>query len=193
MWGKSQLNRRNIVLVAMTTAATAFGVAGQAQAQTAQPSPIPTRAESMTMLGNRLERLKDPEGNYPQDESTARCARTATAAGRKCSVVMEYPNMRCTDSSVMTSFNVSSTGTRKAVITGLKLRCVRTIDLTDDEETTEAPAPVSSGVAVPAQPAEPAAAPAAPAETAEQRAAREREAELKAIEEAMLREERGER
>jgi hypothetical protein len=190
MWGKSQLNRRNIVLVALTTATAALGVAGSAQAQTAKADPVPTRTESIDMLRDRLERLKDPAGNYPQDDSTARCARTATTAGRKCSVTIEYPELTCTDSSVMTSFRITSTGARKPVITGLKLRCVRTIELTDDEETSGAPAQPPIGVAVPAEPAEATPAPVG-GETDEQRAAREREAELKAIEEAMMREEMG--
>jgi hypothetical protein len=173
MWGKS-INRRNIVLVALTTASTAFGVAGAAQAQTSLPvTPVPTRAQSVEMLRNRLENLKDPAGNLPQDDSTARCARTATSAGRKCSVTIEYPSMTCTDTSVMTSFGVSSTGARKPVITGLKLRCVRTIELTDDEDTTQAPAEAPIAVAVPVE--EPATATPAPAgpTAQEQRAAEE--------------------
>jgi hypothetical protein len=167
MWGKS-INRRNIVLVALTTASVAVGVAGSAQAQEApKVDPVPTRAQSMEMLRNRLERLKDPAGNYPQDDSTARCARTATTTGRKCSVTIEYPEMTCTDSSVMTSFTTSSTGARKPLITGLKLRCVRTIELTDDEDPTQAagqaPAEAPIAVAVPVEEPAPAAAVAAPA------------------------------
>jgi hypothetical protein len=188
MWGKSQLNRRNIVLVALTTASVALGAVGTAQAQdAAAPSPVPTRAQSMQMLRDRLERLKDPAGNYPQDDSTARCNRTATSTGRKCSVTINYPELTCTDSTVMTSFTFTSTGTRKAVITGLKLRCVRTIELTDDEDPTNqapAPAPIAIPVPVaepaPAAPAAPVAAPAAPvaapaAPTAEEQRAAERE------------------
>jgi hypothetical protein len=181
MWGKSQLNRRNTVLVALTTASVALGAVGTAQAQTAEPSPVPTRAQSVEMLADRLERLKDPAGNYPQDDSTARCSRTATSTGRKCSVTIEYPSMTCTDTSVMTSFTYSSTGARKALITGLKLRCVRTVELTDDEETNQAPAEAPIAVPVPVEAAPAEAAPAAELTAAEQRAAeRERIRQIEA-------------
>jgi hypothetical protein len=187
MWGKSQLNRRNIVLVALTTSTAALALAGPVQAQEAAV-PVPTVAASVDMVKARVLKLKDPDGNKP-DEVAVRCVRTATQAGRKCIVKVQYPELECTDATVMATLRTSA-GVSKPFVVGLKLRCVRTVDLEDDstdEDTTvatPAPAPAEQAPA----PVQQAPAPA-PAETDEQRAARQREEELKAIEAAMLAEE----
>jgi hypothetical protein len=152
MWGTSQFNRRNIVLVALTASTAALALAGPVQAQEAA-NTVPSQAASVEMVQTRVLKLKDPDGNAPE-EVAIRCLRTATPAGRKCIVKVQYPELECTDASVMTSLRHSATGT-KPVITGLKLRCIRTVDLQDDatdEDTTTAPATTAPAQPVPAGP-----------------------------------------
>ena len=188
MWGKSQLNRRNIVLVALTTSTAALALAGPVQAQE-MANPIPTQAASVDMVKARVLKLKDPDGNKP-DEVAVRCVRTATQAGRKCIVKVEYPELECTDATVMATFRTSA-GVSKPVVVGLKLRCIRTVDLEDDgadEDTTvatPAPAPVEQAPAPVVQAPAPAAT-----ETDEERAARQYEEQRQAIEAAMAEAER---
>jgi hypothetical protein len=97
--------------------------------------------------------------------------------------------MECRDSTVMATLRVTGT-TTTPLVTGLKLRCIRTVDLQDDDADEGAATPTPPAAPV-VQPAPPVAQTPAPAETDEQRAAREREEELRAIEQAMLQEELG--
>jgi hypothetical protein len=180
MWGKSQLNRRNIVLVALTTSTAALALAGPVQAQEAAPSvPTPTQAASVDMVKARVLKLKDPDGNTP-DEVAVRCARTATQAGRKCTVKVEYPALECTDATVMATLRTTA-GVNKPVVVGLKLRCIRTVDLedtsADDDTTTPAPATPAPAAQTPA-PVQQQTPPPAAVETPEQRAARQMQEEL---------------